>query len=211
MRFTKRSFVTIGVTFWLSATILALLPSWPHLYYRLFPQTSGILASTIASTVSVDATPTSLPSPTPTPAVIPPLPDIDPSLPKENGLLIDKIGVKGEIHEGSDWEEILKQGVWRVPDFGTPEDNSRPVILAAHRWGYLNWSAAFRKLNSFYSLPDLVAGDTIKIIWNQRQYEYKIYSVSSGTKITDYSTDLILYTCQLWNSPVRFFVYANRI
>jgi len=211
MRLTKKSFVTIGVTFWLSATILALLPSWPHLYYRLFPQTSGILASTIASTVSVDATPTSLPSPTPTPAVIPPLPDIDPSLPKENGLLIDKIGVKGEIHEGSDWEEILKQGVWRVPDFGTPEDNSRPVILAAHRWGYLNWSAAFRKLNSFYSLPDLVAGDTIKIIWNQRQYEYKIYSVSSGTKITDYSTDLILYTCQLWNSPVRFFVYANRI
>ena len=211
MRLTKKSFVTIGVTFWLSATILALLPSWPHLYYRLFPQTSGILASTIASTVSVDATPTSLPSPTPTPTVIPPLPDIDPSLPKENGLLIDKIGVKGEIHEGPDWEEILKQGVWRVPDFGTPEDNSRPIILAAHRWGYLNWSAAFRKLNSFYSLPDLVAGDTIKIIWNQRQYEYKIYSVSSGTKITDYSTDLILYTCQLWNSPVRFFVYANRI
>ena len=211
MRFTKRSFVTIGVAFWLSATILALLPSWPHLYYRLFPQTSGILASTIASTVSADATPTSLPSPTPTPAVILPLPDIDPSLPKENGLLIDKIGVKGEIHEGTDWEEILKQGVWRVPDFGTPEDNSRPIILAAHRWGYLNWSAAFRKLNSFYNLPDLVAGDTIKIIWNQRQYEYKIYSVSSGTKITDYGTDLILYTCQLWNSPVRFFVYANRI
>ncbi len=211
MRLTKRSFVIIGVTFWLSATLLAFLPSWPHLYYRLFPQTSGTLASTIASTVSADSLPTSFPSSTSTLDVVPPLPDTDPSLPKENGLLIDKIGVKGEIHEGTDWEEILKQGVWRVPEFGTPEDSSLPTILAAHRWGYLDWSAAFRKLNSFYSLPNVEVGDTIKINWGQRQYEYKVYSVSSGTKITDYSTDLILYTCQLWNSPMRFFVYANRI
>ena len=57
-----------------------------------------------------------------------PLPDIDPSLPKDNGLLIDKIGVKGLIHEGTDWENILKLGVWRVPNFGTPEDNSLPLL-----------------------------------------------------------------------------------
>ena len=140
-----------------------------------------------------------------------PLPDIDPSLPKDNGLLIDKIGVKGLIHEGTDWENILKLGVWRVPNFGTPEDNSLPIILAAHRWGYLSWSAAFRKLNSFVDLPKLVVGDTIKIIWGQRPYEYKVYSVQTGTKITEYNANLILYTCQLWNSPVRFFVYANRV
>lgn len=138
-------------------------------------------------------------------------PDIDPSLPKENGLIIEKIGVKGQLHEGTDWENILKLGIWRVPDFGTPEDDSKPLILAAHRWGYLDWSPAFRKLNSFYSLPNLKIGDTIKVIWNQRPYEYKVYSTSTGTKITEYNANLILYTCQLWNSPVRFFVYANRI
>lgn len=225
MHFRKKSFVVLGITFWLSATILAFLPSWPHLYYRIFPQVSGTLASTIAQTVDpviarnneTKQSPTPeieppLPIVTPTlPIITPSLPDIDPSLPKENGLIIDKIGVKGIIHEGTDWENILRTGIWRVPDFGTPVDNSMPIIIAAHRWGYLDWSAAFRKLNSFYSLPNLAVGDTIKIVWDQRPYEYKVYSVSTGTTITEYNANLILYTCQLWNSPVRFFVYANRI
>jgi sortase (surface protein transpeptidase) len=156
----------------------------------------------------------------PTPSITPsapeeivstPLPDIDPSLPKDNGLIIDKIGVRGEIHEGTDWENILKQGIWRAPDFGTPEDTSSPIIIAAHRWGYLEWTPAFRKLNSFYSLPQLAIDDTISLIWDQRPYKYKVYATETGTKISDYQADLILYTCQLWNSPVRFFVYANRI
>ena len=187
---------------------MVLLPSWPHLYYRIFPKTSGELASTIASTVAKGQTPQNL---TPSTIAPVPVPDIDPSFPKENGLIIDKIGVKGQIHEGTDWESALKLGVWRVPDFGSPENTSLPIILAAHRWGYLDWSAAFRKLNSFYSLPKLAVGDTIKIIWNQRPYEYKVYSTTTGTKITEYKANLILYTCQLWNSPVRFFIYANKI
>lgn len=207
MRLSKKSYATLGIIFWISATVLVLLPSWPHLYYRIFPKTSGELASAIATTVSLnEASASSSPHNT-----SPKLPDIDPSLPKENGLIIDKIGVKGQIHEGTDWESALKLGVWRVPDFGSPENSSLPIILAAHRWGYLDWSAAFRKLNSFYSLPQLAVGDTVKIIWNQRPYEYKVYSTSTGTKITEYKANLILYTCQLWNSPIRFFVYANKI
>ena len=75
----------------------------------------------------------------------------------------------------------------------------------------MRFSAAFRKLNSFYSLPKLVPGDTIKIIWNQRPFEYKVYSTSTGTEITEYKANLILYTCQMWNSPVRFFVYAIKV
>ncbi len=211
MSFSKKSFVTIGIAFWLTATALAFLPSWPHLYYRLFPSTSTTLASTIGSTVDPVIARSEATWQPPTTEIKAILPDIDPSLPKDNGLLIDKIGVKGLIHEGTDWEQILKTGVWRVPNFGTPEENSLPIILASHRWGYLDWSAAFRKLNSFYSLPNLTVGDTIKVIWNQRPYEYKVYSVSTGTNITEYNANLILYTCQLWNSPVRFFVYANRV
>lgn len=208
MHLRKNTFITLGIAFWFCATVLAFLPSWPHLYYRLFPQTSQALASTIASTISPINTTIATPS-----AVVkaPTLPDIDPSLPKENGLIIEKIGVKGLVHEGANWEQILKTGIWRVPDFGTPESNSMPIILAAHRWGYLDWSAAFRKLNSFYSLPNLAVGDTIEIIWNQRPYEYKVYSIESGTKISEYKANLILYTCQLWNSPLRYFVYANRV
>ena len=209
MHISRKTYVSLGVILWSLAIVLAILPSWPHLYYRLFPQTSSSLASTIASTVSAaDATnqqPSTLPE-----TAEPALPEVDPSLPTENGLIIDKIGVRGAIHEGTDWENILRLGIWRSPDFGTPEDTVLPTIIAAHRFGYLNWSAAFRKLNSFYSLPQLSSGDIIKIIWNQRPFEYKVYSTETGPKITDYGADLILYTCQLWNSPLRFFVYAER-
>ena len=213
----KRLFVSIGIMFWTLTLVFAVLPSWPHLYYRLQPQASSLLASTIADTATqaqeTITEPRTTPSPSPTSVPTtnnPELPPVDPSLPEENGLIIDKIGVRGEIHDGEDVEAILRTGIWRVPDFGTPPENLQPIILAAHRWCYLEWSASFRKLNSFYHLPQLKVGDTIKVIWEQRQYEYKVYSTETGTAITDYNAKLVLYTCQLWNSPVRFFVYANR-
>ena len=217
-RISKKLYVSIGMTFWLLTVLFALMPIWPHIYYRLSPKTSDVLAATIADTVAQVPAITPVPSktpgqptPTPTPTkVVLPLPDVDPSLPSANGLIINKIGVRGEIHEGDNWEEILKTGVWRVPNFGSPEEKGKPMILAAHRWGYLSWSNSFRKLNSFYSLPNLAIGDEIQVVWNQRPYTYKISAVTTGTAITDYTVDLILYTCQLWNSPVRFFVYANR-
>ncbi|HLE49636.1 MAG TPA: sortase, partial [Patescibacteria group bacterium] len=134
--------------------------------------------------------------------------------------------------------EILKTGVWRVPDFGTPEDDGPsepvergadsqigpselvergadsqiglPIILAAHRFGYVTWTNSFRTLNSFYSLPKLKVGDRVEIVWNQRKYVYEIYKEETGTAITDYTADLILYTCDLWNSPTRIFKYARR-
>lgn len=238
---TSKIFTTLGVTFWVLTAIFVLLPSWPHIYYRLSPQASSLLASTIASTALIASETINAPTPSiPPSTVIPgadsgvgtrrgesiavtpptPLPEVDPSLPPENGLIIDKIGVRGEIHEGDAWQQILRQGIWRVPSFATPlsdtvlrdtvTPSSAPIILAAHRWGYLEWSASFRKLNSFYHLPELKAGDTIKVVWDQRPFEYEVYATETGTEISDYSANLILYTCQLWNSPVRFFVYANR-
>lgn len=227
----KHFYTSLGVTFWIITAIFVLLPSWPHLYYRLYPQASSLLASTIASTATQAQETLTLPAPSTNnlaPITKAELPEVDPSLPPENGLIIDKIGVRGEIHEGDDWETALRQGIWRVPDFATPLSDtvqsdtvtprlpagmasSAPIILAAHRWGYLEWSASFRKLNSFYHLPQIKVGDTIQIVWDQRLFEYKVYSTETGTQITDYNAKLILYTCQLWNSPARFFVYANRV
>ncbi len=222
MAIKKKVFINLGVSLWIMAIIFALFPIWPNIYYRIFPQTSESLASTIAYTVTKEANAITV-SPTPTPSISPkitpsptpqmPLPDFDPSLPEENGLIIDKIGVRGEIHEGDNWQETLKKGIWRVPNFSSPDlpQSNQPVIIAAHRWGYLDWSASFRKLNSFYNLPKLSTGDKIEIVWNQRKFEYTVYSTTVDTSITDYKANLILYTCQLWNSPTRFFVYANRI
>ena len=240
MKFMKsKTYFHLGTILWITAAALALLPSWPYLYYRLSPKASDALASTLAQTTS--SSPSDQPtnrltdSPTqpitPSPSVDSPdspqgvptqptPPPLDLSLPTQNGLIIDKIGIRGQIHEGEDWESILKQGIWRVPNFSTPADltdsqqgaltQPLPIILAAHRWGYLDWSNGFRKLNSFYNLPKLAVGDKIEIVWEQRQYEYEVYSVQTGTEIPEYKANLILYTCQLWNSPVRFFVLANR-
>jgi len=195
-------FVGIGLTLWTLATIFALTPMLPHLLYRLSPQTPATLAQTIGKTVTL---PTSLIPPN-SPISLPPT---DSTLPEENYLFIPKIGVAGLIHEGSDWEKILQQGIWRVPEFATPE-SGRPIILASHRWGYLAWSNAFRRANSFYSLPNLKIGDEITIAWAQRSYRYEVTKTESSEGLSDYSQDLILYTCQLWNSPIRIVVYAKR-
>jgi len=208
---SKKTYLYTGISLWILTVIFVAAPIWPYVFYRLSPGTSEVLASTIGNTVSQAPSPTLTPPPTAVVTPTPPLPDFDPTLPKENGLIIEKIGVRGEIHEGEDWGQILKTGIWRVGNFGTPESQDLPMILAAHRFGYVTWTNSFRTLNSFYNLPKLKVGDQVEVIWNQRKYVYEIYQEETGTAITDYSADLILYTCELWNSPTRIFKFARRI
>lgn len=138
-------------------------------------------------------------------------PAYEASLPKENRLVVSSIGVDTEIHEASveNFEEALKKGVWRTPNFGTPVKRTQPTILTAHRFGYLKWSNQYRHENSFYNLPKLDLGDTAKIIWRQRTYTYAVYHVEENTEITDYSADLILYTCRDLTSDLRIFIYLR--
>lgn len=140
-------------------------------------------------------------------------PSLDPSLPSENRLRISKIGVDTEILEETqeNFEEALMRGVWRVPDFGNPYVRRYPTILVAHRYGYLHWSEAFRLRNSFYNLPKLSPGDQVEIIWEQRKYTFEVYGGLESEGITDYSADLILYTCKFLESPVRIFRYAKLV
>lgn len=139
------------------------------------------------------------------------LPAFDASLPAENRISIPSIGVDSVINEApyENYEEALKQGVWRTPDFNTPSNQSRPTILAAHRFGYLKWSNLYRRHNSFFNLPKLKEGDTIEIVWRQRKYVYTVYAESTGEAIEDYSADLILYTCNDLSSDVRIIKYAK--
>ena len=138
-------------------------------------------------------------------------PRLDETLPMESKLKIISIGVDTTLAEATydNYEEALKKGVWRVSDFGTPADRQKPTILAAHRFGYLMWSNQFRRENSFYNLPKLLIGSIVEIDWKQRKYLYEVYSESKGDAITDYSADLILYTCEDLTSPIRIFKYAK--
>jgi sortase (surface protein transpeptidase) len=138
-------------------------------------------------------------------------PKIDPSLPLEARITIPSIGVDAEIQESTldNYEDALKKGIWRVPDFGTPYSRNKPTIVAAHRFGYLAWTNIFRRKNSFFNLPKLKEGEIVEIIWRQRRYVYEVYATEEGGEITDYSADLILYTCQSLTSPIRIFKYAR--
>lgn len=141
------------------------------------------------------------------------LPPFDPRLPASNRLLIPSIGVDTQVQEATlgNYEEALRKGAWRVSDFGAPNDNAGPIILAAHRFGYLTWTNTFRHNNSFYNLPKVEVKDLIEIDWNQRKYLYEVYAVSKGTQILDYSADLILYTCETLTGDNKIFVYARLI
>lgn len=138
-------------------------------------------------------------------------PRYDSTLPLTNELIIRSVGISTEINESpiSNYEDSLKKGVWRVPDFGTPYSREVPTILAAHRYGYLRWTIPYRLKNSFYNLPKVKEGDTVEIVWRQRKYTYEVYKTTTGEEITDYTADLILYTCESLNSPIRVFKYAR--
>lgn len=139
------------------------------------------------------------------------LPPINPALSTTPTLKINNIGVDGEIHQGENAKAELDKGIWIVPGYGTPEHNELPIIIAAHRFGYVYWTAEFRTKSSFYNLPKLKVGDRVQIIWGQREYQYEIYKAEDDKQITDYGADLILYTCRMYNSPIRVFRYLRRI
>lgn len=140
-------------------------------------------------------------------------PRFDATLPKITSLKISTIGIDTEIYEATreNFEEALKKGVWRASDSGTPFNRKKPTILAAHRFGYLAWSNIFRRKHSFYNLPKLKVGDTVEITYKQRKYLYEVYAEDKGEQVSDYSADLILYTCEDLNSPIRIFKYARLI
>ncbi len=139
------------------------------------------------------------------------IPDQDLTLPTTPSVIIRKIGVNTQIHEEplETFDVALEKGVWRVPNFGTPVERSKPTILVAHRFGFVSWEQSFREKNSFYNLPKLDVGDEVEIIWDQRKFVYEIYEKEEAKDISHYSADLILYTCRFFNSDIRIFRYAR--
>lgn len=194
------------------ATFLTGFPVLAFLWNTTFPSTVNRLSDVLSKPVGItkvvatdDQDPEKVEEIT--------LPEKDLSLPKTPTLVIKKIGVETEIVEAplDDYDFALDQGVWRVPNFGTPLEKTNPIILVAHRFGYVSWSQDFREKNSFYNLPKLDVGDQIEIIWDQRKFTYEIYQKEEAEEISHYSADLILYTCRFYNSEMRIFRYARLI
>lgn len=180
----------------------------PHLYYALFPVDTVPIAS------QTDGTPMGGEFDKGANAVVRqrPVPSQDPSLPEGDWLVIPRIGVRTELQRTEDEEAALYKGVWQIPEYGTAGDVNKPMILAAHRYGWQWWwQTDYWKYHSFYNLPELEPGDMVEVISDQRKYYYEIYAGEEGEEITDYSGDMILYTCKFLNSPIRHFRYARLV
>jgi len=206
-------YTTIGAIFIMGGLLLLLVPAFPYLYYNINVEATNDEVSTLSElvTTKTSAKPTTI---TPTPSLTPtplPLPAKDPSLPTKNTLVIPGIGVNGPINEGSDSKKALYKGIWRHPEWGTPLEDNRPTIIAAHRFGYIEWSQEFRKTQSFFNLPNMKVGDTFSVIWDQREFKYEVKRVEEANAIYTADSDMILYTCKYLKSPVRIIVYADRV
>jgi sortase (surface protein transpeptidase) len=218
-------YIGIGIVFWVLAAVLILTPILPAIVYEVYPQASANEVDSLTSNLEEDEdrlvqirekySDDPPEEPPEEESNVNKLPPFDPSLPNENRLIIKKIGVNAKIQEGENSDKALQRGPWRVSDFGLPTYQDAeyfPMIIASHRWGAIGWSSEERKNKSFYKLPNLEVGDRVEIIWNKRKYIYEIYKAEESTQITDYESDLILYTCKLiWDSPVRIFRYADRV
>jgi hypothetical protein len=198
----------LGIFLWIVALGVIVVPNVPNILYRLFPKTTEEVAKSLGTAADVDRSRFGDQLYSRPKFVLPPF---DTSLPKENMIIIPKIGLHTEIREGETWEEALRYGVWRVPDFGVPVLPGRPVILAAHRFGYLVWTNSYRRANSFFNLPKLQNGDRVELVWAQRKYVYEIFEGYTDTEIKDYDADLILYTCEVLNSDRRIFRVARLV
>lgn len=200
-------FLGLAMMSWISFLLTSGFPLAQYVYYRVSPRTSSQLAQIISETETRPGS--SVQAGGVTELQIPPA---DPNLPDGHYLRIPSIGVDSVIWEAptADYEKALRRGVWRMPESAEPQ-SGQPVILAAHRFGYLDWTNQYRKQNSFFNLPKLVPGDEVEIIWDKRPYRYRITHISEGEEIDSYDSELILFTCKFLKSPIKYFVYAKRV
>jgi len=179
----------------------------PDIYYRIFPADPIPLPTTQAGTPLGGRF--DLGTKTTQDVQVPPR---DENLPDGEWLIIPAIGIKAKIQETQSEADALQKGVWRVPQFGVPGERDKPIVFAAHRYGYLWWwqnGSEYWRYNSFYLLPQLQIGDQIQVIADKREYLYEVYAGEEGDKITDYNADMILYTCKFLTGDRRFFRYAR--
>lgn len=131
------------------------------------------------------------------------------TVPKDNRIVIPKIGADAPIYEGAT-ESVLAKGPWLRPNTNSPDKGGNTVI-AGHRFSY-NPGV----YQPFYHLDKLGIGDKIVIAWQGKAYTYSVTekttvnaTQTSIERPTD-QTKLTLYTCTpLWNPVNRLVVIAT--
>lgn len=180
----------------------------PQVYYRVFPaQVVATEAATPGTVLGGE-----FQKPTAETQGRQYVPPVDDNLPDGDWIIIPQIGVRTQFKSTEDPNDALVEGAWLSPEYGRPGDVGVPIIIAAHRFGWQWWwQSDYGKYHSFYYLPDTTPGTQVEIISNKQKWVYEIYAGEESDGISDYSADLILYTCKHISSPIRYVRYARLI
>lgn len=162
----KRKILIAGfIVLFIGGIVIASYPFWPSIKYNLFPPQENIKEIPGVPDNGVNQS-EDQPLTDGNGAVI-----NNNTAAETNLLIIPKIGVKIAIVEGTT-ESALNKGAWRLPETSTPDKGGNTAI-AGHRWKYRPPSE-----KTFYLLDKLEKGDTFKITWDGKDYNYKIIGVS---------------------------------
>ena len=107
-------------------------------------------------------------------------------------LKIPRLTMIETIHTGTSVYELSK-GAWLVPKTSTPDADSNTVIIG-HRFTYAGPAV-------FYFLDKIQVNDRITIIWQRKEYTYKVSEIKvvppSDVAVQNPTTkaQLTLYTC----------------
>jgi sortase A len=160
-------------------------PFWPRIQWWLHPPTPIAAQQVVAKTESTSA---------------------GAQIPDENLLIIPRLGMKEEIHDGSSIAE-LRKGAWLLPATSQPDQKSNTVIIG-HRFTYAGPAV-------FYFLDKVQTGDSIVIDWHGSEYTYEVSSIKevppTQTSVEAATSDaqLTLYTCTpLWTASHRLVIVA---
>ncbi len=127
-----------------------------------------------------------------------------------NRLIIPKIGVNAPIVEARKAEWGLNRGAWHLPNTSTP-DKGGNMVISGHRFKYLPPNNT-----TFYLFDKLKIGDEILVIWQKKEYYYKIKKIKIVDKYDQsilkptVDTTLTLFTCHpLYSQDKRLVVIAK--
>jgi LPXTG-site transpeptidase (sortase) family protein len=134
-----------------------------------------------------------------------------PAVQQANTLTVPSMLLNTPVLEGSvaNTYKTLAAGIWHWP-LGSSPDKGGNTVIVGHRFTYTN------PRGIFYFLNKVRLGDEIGLVWNQKNYIYKVSSIAevppTDITITTNTTDarLTLYTCTpLWNPKNRLVVVAE--
>ncbi len=132
--------------------------------------------------------------------------------PPDNRLVIPKIGVNLPIVEGTNSDDALWKGAWRIPGSSTPKAGGN-TVLSAHRFRYRPPSNL-----TLYLLDQVKRNDVMIVYWQGKEYDYHVTETKivprEDTDIAEptLADQLTVFTCHpLFSTKERLVVIGELI